>query len=521
PEPDRGATLQRLMGLVRKELVRLDEQATPDLDVLDEEVRFRFRHQLVRDAAYESLPKQERARLHEAFADWMESALVQRTEELHEVIGYHLEQACHYVRSVGGATEAANRLAKRAVDHLTAASEHARTVGDLRAMARLLERATGLLPAGDPGRLALLPRMAEGLVETGRLREAEAAIDEVLSTPDVDSAVRAAALELAELQLQLGSPAARLEPMVEEALAIRRRLGDPGGIAGALLAKGRVHSFRGQLRLQAKALEEALPLAQEAGDVALQAEIMSSLVAADGGSRHGGERDPAQPQALLEFARAHGHLLLEGAAIQILSYSAAIHGDREGALVLAERARAMGTDLGLLSASYSSSGTGFIYEWFGETEAAIAEHERAVRGWQEIGERGYLSTDASTLALLLLDLDRVDDARQAIELAEETGAPDDIVTQVEVQAGRARILAREGRLVEAEELARAAVQRADSADYMILFTYARLALGDVLRLAGKKEEAVRWVEEAATVEERRGNAPYAGVLRRTAERWGV
>jgi class 3 adenylate cyclase/tetratricopeptide (TPR) repeat protein len=520
PEPDRGATLQRLMGLVRKELVRLDEQATPDLDVLDEEVRFRFRHQLVRDAAYESLPKQERARLHEAFADWMESALVQRTEELHEVIGYHLEQACHYVRSVGGATEAANRLAKRAVGHLTAASEHARTVGDLRAMARLLERATGLLPAGDPGRLALLPRMAEGLVETGRLREAEGAIDEVLSTPDVDPAVRAAALELAELQLQLGAPATQLEPMVEEALAIRRHLGDPGGIAGALLAKGRLHSFRGELRQQAKALEEALPLAQEAGDVALQAEIMYSLLAAYVGSRHGEERDPAQPQAVLEFARAHGHLLLEAAAHLVLGYSAALHGDREGALALAERARAMGSDLGVLTMSQSGSSAGFIHEWFGETEAAIAEYERGIRGWQEIGERGYLSTEASTLALLLLDLDRVDEAREAIQLAEETGAPDDIVTQVEVQAGQARILAREGHLVEAEELARAAVQRADSADYMILFTHARLALGDVLRLAGKKEEALRWVEEAATVEERRGNAPYAGVLRRTAERWG-
>src|SRR5207249_2478735 len=69
PETERETSLMRLMALVRKELVRLDEQA-PELDALDEELRFRFRHQLVRDAAYEALPKQERAQLHEAFADW-------------------------------------------------------------------------------------------------------------------------------------------------------------------------------------------------------------------------------------------------------------------------------------------------------------------------------------------------------------------------------------------------------------------------------------------------------------------
>ena len=90
---------------MRKELVRLDEQAAADLDALDEEMRFRFRHQLVRDAAYEALPKHERAHLHAAFADWMEQALPLRLNELHEVVAHHLEQACLYRRSVGGASE--------------------------------------------------------------------------------------------------------------------------------------------------------------------------------------------------------------------------------------------------------------------------------------------------------------------------------------------------------------------------------------------------------------------------------
>src|SRR5262249_53182530 len=55
---------ERLASLVRKELVRPDTSRTGGDDA------FRFRHILIRDAAYASLPKELRARLHERFADW-------------------------------------------------------------------------------------------------------------------------------------------------------------------------------------------------------------------------------------------------------------------------------------------------------------------------------------------------------------------------------------------------------------------------------------------------------------------
>ena len=52
---------------------------------------FRFRHLLIRDAAYDSLPKETRAELHERFADWLDghAALVEQDE----IVGYHLERA--------------------------------------------------------------------------------------------------------------------------------------------------------------------------------------------------------------------------------------------------------------------------------------------------------------------------------------------------------------------------------------------------------------------------------------------
>src|SRR5205807_8436151 len=70
--PTRRSSDLQLMALVRKELLRPDKGMLPDDDA------FRFRHTLIRDAAYEALPKTTRARLHERFADW----LVGRAPEL-------------------------------------------------------------------------------------------------------------------------------------------------------------------------------------------------------------------------------------------------------------------------------------------------------------------------------------------------------------------------------------------------------------------------------------------------------
>ena len=64
--PDEPQVTARLAGLVRRELIRPDHAQIPGDD------GFRFRHLLIRDAAYEALPKSTRAELHERFADWLE-----------------------------------------------------------------------------------------------------------------------------------------------------------------------------------------------------------------------------------------------------------------------------------------------------------------------------------------------------------------------------------------------------------------------------------------------------------------
>jgi predicted ATPase len=67
--------------------------------------RFRFRHALIRLAAYQSMTREDRARLHERFAAWLERRSPDRTATPAQVLGYHLEQADAHRRASGTSPE--------------------------------------------------------------------------------------------------------------------------------------------------------------------------------------------------------------------------------------------------------------------------------------------------------------------------------------------------------------------------------------------------------------------------------
>ncbi len=125
---------KQLESVVRKEIIRPNRSSPDTIDA------YRFRHILIRDAAYAALPKGDRAELHERFADFQERAAGDRLTEYEEVIGYHLEQATHYRQGLGRDDERTRDLARRAAQLLGAAGIHAIQRGDALASNRLLER---------------------------------------------------------------------------------------------------------------------------------------------------------------------------------------------------------------------------------------------------------------------------------------------------------------------------------------------------------------------------------------------
>ena len=113
---------------MRKELIRPDKPRLPAEDA------FRFRHLLIRDAAYDAVPKATRAELHERFAAWLEERGGELVE-LDELLGHHLEQAARYKAELG---QSDPELAERAGKRFAAAGRRALWRGDCGAARDLL-----------------------------------------------------------------------------------------------------------------------------------------------------------------------------------------------------------------------------------------------------------------------------------------------------------------------------------------------------------------------------------------------
>jgi tetratricopeptide (TPR) repeat protein len=443
----------------------------------------------------------------------MERTLGDRFAALRDTVGYHLEQAAIYRREIAGEDESVTRLAQRAADHLEAAARHADAIGD-HAVIRLLERANRLRAPDDPRRLSTLPLLARYLFLATRVDEAKAALDEVLASSGADPSTRAAALEL-NLGLSLGNSAAELRPGVEEALSIRRAVGEPAGIARALLALAELESFAGRYRHARELIDDALASAQKAGDVGLEAQLRRFRTAALFMSL---PPRPEDRRSMLEedlaFARKHGLLSMEAATLRSLGMARGLAGSRSQAKELIEQARAIHRDLGHEFWARMFFGDVLLDYWAGDKQLAADQwralsHELAV-----VGEKAQLSEVAVELALCLLDLDETKEAEEALRTAEATGAPDNVITQVQLKAARARLLARHGDLPGAELMAREAVKDAEVAEVYFLAPRAHLALGDVLRLADRLGEAVTEWRQAIAIQDAFGNQLYADQLRR-------
>jgi len=148
----------RLAALVRKQLIRPDRPQLPGDD------GFRFRHLLIRDAAYDALPKAVRAELHAAFARWLEehgASLV----ELDEILAYHYDQAVRYREEVGLPRDPELVAAARARLRATGLRAYLQT-NDYGAAVRALERALAL--AGAEIDVLAAVHLADALFWVGR-----------------------------------------------------------------------------------------------------------------------------------------------------------------------------------------------------------------------------------------------------------------------------------------------------------------------------------------------------------------
>jgi class 3 adenylate cyclase/tetratricopeptide (TPR) repeat protein len=506
---------QHLMALVRKELLR------PDPVERGRDDGFRFRHVLIRDAAYDGLPKEIRAELHERFAAWIESNAGEWSAELDELGGYHLEEAFRCHADLGRPGAAAASLAGRAGAKLGAAGRRALVRGDMPAALNLLERAAAL-PADAGPRAEVLLDLGAALRELGAFEQAERTLDEAIRSGAAGGAPgleARAAIERAYLRLSVEPETAYddLLLLAERTIPVFEASGDDLGLSKALSRVAEVHWALGRYGAMEEVLERARVHAERAGDTRELGWILAGLCkAALIGPR---PVEDAAARCLEIRARAGGSPMLEATVDMLLAVLEAMRGSIDESRRLYGRGKQTLEQLGLtiqLASLQMYSGLAELVA--GEPTVAERELRRGYLELERVGERAWLSTIAALLGRAVIEQGRLDEAEALTVTSEQTASADDVVSQVFWRATRAQVRALRGDEDGAVFLAREAVALASETDFVNMRADALADLAEVLCTLGRPEDALPVLDEALSRYEAKGNvASAAKVAARTSE----
>jgi DNA-binding SARP family transcriptional activator len=467
--------------------------------------RYRFRHGLIRDVAYDGLPKAERAALHEACARQLE-----QTPEHEEILGFHLERAHQYRAELDPADPELRALAERAAEVLAAAGRRAYARDDIPAAVSLLTRAAALHEPHDGARLELLAELGEAVRESGDYARAEAVLAEAIQSADeAGDEARLEYARLVRLRMRVQTdPALTADDIVAGAQRAIDFFSEPGddralGKAWELLAWG------SWLRCQAAATEEALQRSLEhagrAGDTRTTAQSLHLLL----GATLFGPLPVSEGIARCEeiLADRRGQKRVTASALRALAALKAMAGEFDESRALLRRFASIVDDLGLRVTAASAAETYAVVELLaGDPRAA----ERELRlGYERLERMGETSTSVNLAALLAQALHAQGDDAEAVAVTEVVPADDDVSAQVHLRAARAKALASVGRLEEAEALGRDAVARASTTDFLVMCADALSDLAEVLRRARRPSEAAALAEEALDLYVRKGNVVSA------------
>jgi class 3 adenylate cyclase/tetratricopeptide (TPR) repeat protein len=301
-------TVRDALGRLRvKELVVPHEPSS-----FSDEHEFSFRHNLLRDGAYDSLPKTLRADKHAGVARWAEQRAGDRADEIAELIATHVLEALRYLDELGETGERRDELRRSAFEWTKAAGGRTLALWLKAEAARWFREAERLadeldLPPGERVELVRahveaswgtdsvpenerVVRVAQGVLEAlddrvgvgwtwsrlvitllmlGRDEEAEAAGRTALSIlePFGERAELADALHRLGWYLWRRGRNDEAEPLLRRAAQMAERVGAREVHAEATQTLAVCLSQSGRSAEALETIEEAFRLAKEVGDV--------------------------------------------------------------------------------------------------------------------------------------------------------------------------------------------------------------------------------------------------------------
>jgi class 3 adenylate cyclase len=364
-----------------------------------------FRHILIREVAYQTLPRATRARLHAAAARWIETTVAGREETVAELIALHYREAATLASAANADDPDTIETRRNAARWLVRAADAALASASNGEASRHLRAA---IEFAEPGQLVdLYERLGDAYADAGQSLEGYRAALELTSDAEPDRALRLIGGILGALTRSAGAVAVR--PSEAELDALRARGAALLPLATEARAKARFHTAEGfhafwvATQRAATAAENAesgrhaaqgLELAREIGDIAMQSAALDALSAAAMGRADRDEsRETTRSRLLLgdaldlnEKMDAYSVIAWTSVALGDLdeairvsregqslvqpgqvpawalhlvawrTYALALRGDWDETLVSAERARQLWIETGEIAAGYSNRG---------------------------------------------------------------------------------------------------------------------------------------------------------------------
>jgi class 3 adenylate cyclase/tetratricopeptide (TPR) repeat protein len=278
---DEWALEDLLHALDRKEFIRREARST-----VAGARQYTFVHVLVRDGAYNPLPRAARADAHARVADWIDSLSPDRAEDRAEMLAHHLVQAVEYMQAAGLDVSA---FVSRAAQALREAGDRAWSLGALGSALERYLRARAIAPAEahDP---YLLLRIGRTLAYVRGQGEAElAAAVTVLHEQDPATAAEAELL-WGESIWQGGNQQGSFDHF-DRAADIVTGLPRSRQKLFVISQVARFRTLAGRVREGLELTDAAIAMAEEIGDAELLADSLNTRGVARVMSRDGRWRE--------------------------------------------------------------------------------------------------------------------------------------------------------------------------------------------------------------------------------------
>jgi class 3 adenylate cyclase/tetratricopeptide (TPR) repeat protein len=397
------------------------------LDLLEtRDAHYEFKSDLVREVAYETLTKSERARRHAGVGDWLEREAVRtgREDEHLEQLAHHYGLAAELTGDLGStSTGVPDDVRDRALLWLGKAAQRTEERENVNAAERLYDQALGLLTVDEGERRhELLLGRARTRAWRRDLPGARADLEELLAATRRDGAeilLARALTVLGDVEQREGDAEASLATL-EEAMKIARAADDVQVVADAQRRWGMTALFLGRLDDAEQAIADALEAFRRLGDRRSEAWALQNLawISFSRGDTHLADTRLTESAAMFDEISDWGG---RSWALGLLGWVRLAQGRLEEAGDLADEviddARragdrwALGITLVLQSA---------VALWLGRTTTAFERSREAREVLDAIGDPFGLSLALATLTRASANLGRVDEARVHWEEAHQT-----------------------------------------------------------------------------------------------------